>query len=72
MNNRTLILLMALSLLTACQWVSNKNNPSRIRDSEKNTYKQCLQKNNNDTSKCETERKLFLERQEMELMDNNG
>ena len=67
-----LISLMLLPFLAGCQWVSNKNNPNRIRDPERSAYQQCLQKNNNDKSKCTDERQEYLDRQEMEIMDNNG
>ena len=72
MKSCILITFLALPFLAGCQWVSNKDNPNRIRDSERNTYQQCLQKNNNDPSKCSNEKQQYLERQEMELMDNNG
>ena len=72
MKSRFLMSLVILPFMAGCQWVSTKNNPNRVRDSERTNYQQCLQKNGNDKSKCANERQQYLDRQEMELMDNNG
>lgn len=71
MTNLRLWMLAAL-VLSGCQSVSTKNNPSRIRDSEAVNYQNCLKNNQNDSSRCSKEKQLYRERQEMELMDNNG
>lgn len=67
----SLWLLLAVAV-SGCQTVSYKENPSRIRDSENVNYQNCLKQNPNDPSQCAKQRQQYLERQEIELMDNNG
>lgn len=63
---------LMIMVVSGCQTVSYKDNPNRIRDSEKVNYQKCLKQNNNDPSRCTNQKQQYLEREEIELMDNNG
>jgi hypothetical protein len=72
MNNRIFAFITIATLSAGCTWVPANKNPNRIQNPEKDAYSACLKKNNGDKSKCAAERQQYLDRQEMELMDNNG
>jgi uncharacterized protein YceK len=72
MKKMTITLAVLATLFAGCASVGMSKNPNRIQNPEKDAYAACMKKNNGDKSKCAAERQQYLERQEMEIMDNNG
>ena len=72
MKKLTLTIASLALLFAGCAWVPANKNPNRTPTPEKDAYNACMKKNNGDKSKCSNERDKYLERQEIELMDNNG
>jgi hypothetical protein len=69
MIKQILIFGTILSLLAGCSPISK--NPNRKRSPERMAYEACKQRNNGDTSKCQKEKDDLLERQEIELLDED-
>jgi hypothetical protein len=72
MKKSTFLMTSLAFMITGCAWTPPSKNPNIEHNSEKQAYQSCLKKNGGDKSKCNPERQKYLERQEMELMDNNG
>ncbi len=69
MTYQTLILSLLLPILAGC--VPLAKNPNIKRSPERLAYEACKQRNNGDTSKCQKEKDDLLERQEIELLDED-
>lgn len=69
MIKQILIFGTILSLLAGCSPISK--NPNRKRSPERMAYEACKQRNNGDNSKCQKEKDDLLERQEIELLDED-
>lgn len=70
MFNKTLILGIIVSMLAGCSPMTK--NPNKKRSPERMAYEACKQRNNGDTSKCQKEKDDLLERQEIELLDEDS
>lgn len=72
MKKLTITMAVLASMIAGCAWVPPSKNPNIAKTPEKDAYQACMKKMNGDKSKCDAERQKYLERQEMEIMDNNG
>lgn len=59
-------------VVSGCAWTPPSKNPNIAPNPEKEAYQGCMKKMNGDKSKCTAERQKYLDRQEMDIMDNNG
>ena len=66
----SLTLSLFATLLVGC--VAGTKNPNIKRSPERLAYEACKQRNNGDTSKCQKEKDNLLERQEIELLDEDS
>lgn len=60
-----------LIMVSACAWTPSNKNPNYKRSPERIAFEACKKRNNNDVSKCAKEKDDLLERQEMELLDED-
>ena len=72
MRKLNIMMIVLAAMIAGCAWTPPGKNTNIARNPEKEAYQACMQKNSGDKSKCTTERQKYLERQEMEIMDNNG
>jgi hypothetical protein len=70
MKNLILPLLLS-ALMAACAWVPPSKNPNITKSPERIDYEACKKRNNGDKSKCQKEAADLLERQEIELLDED-
>ena len=69
---KILIFTMPLvALMVACAWVPPSKNPNITKSPERIVYEACKKRNNGDKSKCQKEAADLLERQEIELLDED-
>jgi hypothetical protein len=62
--------LLIVGLMAGCTNM-NKPNPNIKRSPERLAYEACKKKNNGDTSLCKKEKEDLLDREEIELMDED-
>ena len=63
-------LIMTALLMSGCAG-NGQQNTNIIHSPAKLAYKACVQKNNGDKSKCQKEKDRWLEREELELLDED-
>ena len=70
MTKASIALTLLATLLVGCSASKTKN--TNIKQSpERIAYEACKKRNNGDTSKCQKEKDDLLERQEIELLDED-
>lgn len=72
MKQLTLTIAVLSSMIAGCAWTAPGKNLNIVKNPEKEAYQACMKKTNGDKSQCSVERQKYLERQEMDIMDNNG
>jgi hypothetical protein len=72
MKKFTLTIAVLSSMIAGCAWTPPSKNPNIAPNPEKQAFQACMKKNGGDKSKCTAERQKYLDRQEMDIMDNNG
>ncbi|MFN5744599.1 MAG: hypothetical protein ACK443_00685 [Methylococcaceae bacterium] len=65
------LVISTLAFFTACAWVPPSKNPNIKKSPERIAWEACKTANNGDVSKCQKEKNDLLERQEMELLDED-
>ena len=68
---KLMLTLTLMALLVGCAWVPPSKNPNIKKSPERIAYEACKKRNNGDKSKCQKEAADLLERQEIELLDED-